>query len=62
MAQPKDTFTPTGALDALLQSIATTGHLTDDHIMSLMHIVGQQGNVTTTSVLGALRILDTPGS
>lgn len=31
--------------------------------MSLMHIMGQQGNITTTSVLGALRILDNnPGS
>lgn len=31
--------------------------------MSLMHIMGQQGSITTTSVLGALRILDNnPGS
>lgn len=37
--------------------------VTDDHIVSLMHIMGQQGNITTTSVLGALRILDNnPGS
>lgn len=37
--------------------------VTDDHIMFLMHIMAQQGNITTTPVLGALRILDNnPGS
>ncbi|KAG0298326.1 hypothetical protein BGZ96_000686 [Linnemannia gamsii] len=56
------TLTPISALDALLDSIAVTGDLTDEHIMLLMHILGQQGYITTTSVLGALRILDSPGS
>ncbi|KAF9550352.1 hypothetical protein EC957_000654 [Mortierella hygrophila] len=61
--QRQETVAPIGALDALLDSIAATGELTDDHIMCLMHIMGQQGNITTTSVLGALRILDNnPGS
>ncbi|KAF9136171.1 hypothetical protein BGW39_005553 [Mortierella sp. 14UC] len=63
MRQNQETAaTPIGVLDALLRSIAVSGALTDDHIMSLMHIVGQQGNITTTFVLGALRILDNPGS
>jgi hypothetical protein len=36
--------------------------VTDEHIMLLMYIVGQQEDIATTSVLGALRILDNPGS
>ncbi|KAG0317588.1 hypothetical protein BGZ97_005151 [Linnemannia gamsii] len=60
--QLRETATPVSALDALFDSIAATSDLTDEHIMLLMYIVGQQEDIATTSVLGALRILDNPGS
>ncbi|KAK3812049.1 MAG: hypothetical protein J3Q66DRAFT_349228 [Benniella sp.] len=54
--------TSVSTLNALLESIAVDRELNNDHLMALMHLCSQQGDLATASVMGALRLLDIPGS
>ncbi|CAO3569217.1 unnamed protein product [Mortierella alpina] len=49
-------------LNALLAAIAADHDLTNDRLMTLMHLCGQQGELATASLMTALRLLDVPES
>ncbi|KAI9239625.1 MAG: hypothetical protein BYD32DRAFT_222780 [Podila humilis] len=57
-----DSSPSTQTLNELLGSIAEHKQLDDEHLMALMHLCGQQGDLATTSLMNALRLVDIPNA
>ncbi|KAF9290516.1 hypothetical protein BGZ74_000497 [Mortierella antarctica] len=57
-----DTSPSTQTLNELLGSIAEHKELNDGHLMALMHLCGQQGDLATASLMNALRLIDIPNA